>query len=120
MSQVIVLFEVKIKKNQSNSYLRLANNLKKELSKAEGFLYSERFSSLVTPNKLLSMSVWESEEAVKKWRNLIEHRISQQEGRDHIFESYRITVATSNREYTEKVRQNAPEDSNRFFADKKK
>ena len=38
------------------------------------------------------MNVWESEEAVTKWRNVLDHRISQKEGKDKLFESYKITV----------------------------
>lgn len=36
---------------------------------AKGFIRSERFSSLNAESKLLSLNVWESEEAVEKWRN---------------------------------------------------
>jgi len=102
-----------------DDYLALAANLKNELVKNEGFIRSERFTSLVNEGKLLSLSVWENEEAVSKWRNQIEHRMSQRHGRDSMFESYTITVASQIRNYSNSERSEAPEDSNRFFSQSK-
>lgn len=112
---ILVLFEVTIKEDRMDSYLSMARKLKDDLEKAKGFIRSERFSSLINERKLLSLSVWESEEAIEEWRNQQQHRKSQQQGRDSIFESYRITVASPIRAYTDKERQEAPEDSNAFF-----
>lgn len=66
---VFVLFEVKVKEEGVNAYLALAAGLRDELEHAEGFIRSERFTSLVNEGKILSLSVWESEKAVEKWRN---------------------------------------------------
>ena len=112
---IFVLFEVTIKKNYMDGYLALAANLKKELAKNEGFIRSERFSSLVNEGKLLSLSVWESEEAVNKWRNQTEHRMSQRQGHNSMFESYTITIASQLRSYNNIERSGAPEDSNSLF-----
>ncbi|APC79205.1 antibiotic biosynthesis monooxygenase family protein [Clostridium botulinum] len=89
--------------------------LKHQLVKIDGFIRSERFSSLVNERKILSLSVWEDGDAVSKWRNIVEHRMAQQQGRDSIFESYTITVVSSLRSYTDKERAEAPNDSNTFF-----
>lgn len=95
-------------------YLELASQLKPLLSNAEGFIRSERFSSLNEEGKLLSLNVWENEEAVKKWRNELHHRMSQSEGRERLFENYRITVASVIREYDDSNRNETPADSNDF------
>ena len=112
---IIVLFEVTIKKDCMDQYLSLAGKLKESLVQAEGFIRAERFSSFVNERKLLSLSVWESEDAVEKWRNQEEHRLNQRQGRDALFESYVITIASSVRIYTDKERQEAPRDSNKVF-----
>lgn len=112
---VFVIFEVTIKKNCMGSYLELAAKLKDELVKSEGFIRAERFSSLVNEGKLLSLSVWESEEAVSKWRNQTEHRMSQRQGRDSLFESYTITVTSKIRSYSNTERLEVPEDSQKVF-----
>lgn len=113
---ILVLFEVTVKKSSMDGYLTLAANLKNELVKSEGFIRSERFSSLVNEGKLLSLSVWENEEAVSKWRNQAEHRMSQRQGHNSMFESYTITVVSQLRRYSNIERLEAPEDSNRFFS----
>ena len=71
MESVIVLFEVTLREGKMEDYLAQAAALKDALAQAQGFLRSERFSSLSAPNKLLSMSVWDSEESAAKWRNQI-------------------------------------------------
>ena len=111
-NEVVVIFEVKPKKDGMEDYLTYATNLKNELSKMEGFISAERFSSLNEEGKLLSLSVWENEAAVTKWRNHITHRKSQKAGYDSLFENYHITVASVIREYTNNDRVGAPKDSN--------
>ncbi len=52
MKNVIVLFEVTIRDGKMDSYLEAAASLKESLENAEGFLKSERFSSLNETGKL--------------------------------------------------------------------
>lgn len=115
MENVIVLFEVTIKEGKMEDYLERAGILKEHLKNAKGFIRAERFSSLATEGKLLSMSVWENEESAKEWRNLAEHRMSQKAGRIGDFVDYKITVVTPIRTYTMDNRENAPKDSNKYF-----
>lgn len=113
--KVVVIFEVKPKKEELDNYLLHAANLKTELSKIKGFISAERFSSLNEGGKLLSLSVWENEEAAAKWRNHIAHRESQKAGHDSLFEKYHITIASVIREYTNENRKEAPQDSNDYL-----
>lgn len=115
MNNVIVLFEVTVKNGKMQDYLKLAGSLKEHLSQAKGFICAERFSSLATEGKLLSMSVWEDEESVSQWRNLAEHRICQESGRKNDFTDYKITVVTPVRTYTMTDRTEVPEDSNKYL-----
>ena len=82
MANIIVLFEVKPTKAWMQRYLDLAASLKPLLAGFEGFIRAERFTSLNEEGKLLSMNVWTDEEAVSHWRNAMEHRMSQKEGRE--------------------------------------
>lgn len=115
MEHVIVLFEVTVKDGKMEDYLKMAAGLKEALSQAEGFIRSERFSSLAAEGKLLSMSVWENEASLEQWRNLTAHRMCQKHGRLNDFADYTITVTTPKRTYSMTQRQEAPEDSNRFL-----
>ena len=112
---VTVLFEVVLKEGKKDEYLRRAGILKNELANFKGLVSIERFQSLNSPNKILSKSVWQSEEDIKAWRNLSQHRIFQQEGREGIFEDYTISVVTPTRCYTMSAREQAPQDSNEYF-----
>ena len=112
MANIIVLFEVKPTKAGMQRYLDLAASLKPLLAGFEGFIRAERFTSLNEEGKLLSMNVWTDEEAVSRWRNVMEHRMSQKEGRERLFESYKITVCKAIREYSDKDRREVPADSN--------
>ena len=112
MSEIVVLFEVKPTKEGMQRYLNLAAMLKPLLAGFEGFIRAERFTSLNEEGKLLSMNVWTDETAVKRWRNVMQHRMSQKEGREKLFESYQITVCSVIRSYSDTDRTQAPEDSN--------
>lgn len=116
--KVVVIFEVTPKKEGMQDYLAHAVDLRTELSKMEGFISAERFSSLNEDGKLLSISVWENEESASKWRNHIAHRQSQKAGYDSLFEKYNITVASIIREYSNDDRTEAPQDSNECLIQK--
>ena len=115
MANILVLSEVKPAKAGMQKYLDLAAMLKPMLAGFEGFIRAERFSSLNEDGKLLSMNVWTDETAVERWRNVMQHRMSQKEGREKLFESYKITVCSEIRSYTDTERAQAPQDSDRYF-----
>ena len=115
MKNIIVLFEVTPTKEGMQKYLDLAAALKPMLAGFEGFIRAERFSSLNEEGKLLSMNVWTDEAAVERWRNVMQHRMSQKQGREKLFESYKITVCSEIRSYTDTERTEAPNDSNKYF-----
>ena len=115
MADVVVLFEVKPTKEGMQRYLDLAAMLKPMLADFEGFIRAERFTSLNEEGKLLSMNVWTDEDAVARWRNVVEHRMSQKEGREKLFEGYQITVCSIIRSYSDSARAQAPADSNEYM-----
>lgn len=94
-----------------DAYLDAAASLRPLLDKMDGFISIERFESLVQPGKILSLSLWRDEEAVRRWRNLEEHRRVQDAGRKSIFSDYRLRVAQVLRDYGMHDRAQAPEDS---------
>lgn len=108
---IAVIFEVRPAVDKRDEYLDLATELKPMLAEIEGFISVERFASLTAPGKLLSLSFWRDEEAVKLWRNTACHREAQSAGRNLIFENYRLRVAHVLRDYGMDERAQAPEDS---------
>ena len=104
-----VIFEVQIKEGRRQDYLDLAAALRPELEKIDGFISVERFASLTTEGKLLSLSFWRDAEAVKRWREHAEHRAAQLKGRQEIFADYRIRVVEVVRDYGMFAREEAPQ-----------
>jgi heme-degrading monooxygenase HmoA len=108
---IAVIFEVWPAEGRANEYFELAGALRADLERMDGFVSIERFQSLTSPDKYLSISFWRDEEALKRWRNLEEHRHAQARGRGGIFRDYRLRVATVLRDYGMRERAQAPEDS---------
>jgi heme-degrading monooxygenase HmoA len=108
---IAVIFEVLPYLGERHTYLDLAGELRAELDKIDGFISIERFESLTTRGKLLSLSFWRDEAAVKQWRNLEPHRAAQQAGRNGIFADYRLRIGDIVRDYGMDERREVPDDS---------
>jgi heme-degrading monooxygenase HmoA len=108
---IAVLFEAKVHAGQKDAYLSAAAVLRPLLANIDGFISIERFESLSEPGKILSLSYWRDEEAVKQWRNVEAHRAIQEAGRKSIFADYRLRIAGVIRDYGMGDRAQAPDDS---------
>jgi heme-degrading monooxygenase HmoA len=111
---IAVIFEVWPKPERRQAYLDIAAALRRELQAIDGFISVERFESLSEPGKLLSLSFWHDEAAVRAWRNLAAHRSAQGRGRAEIFADYRLRVAGVLRDYGMADRAAVPDDSRRI------
>ncbi len=108
---IAVIFEVTPFVGERHRYLDLAGELRAKLEVMDGFISVERFESLTVRGKLLSLSFWRDEEAVRRWRETEEHREAQQAGRGGVFADYRLRVAHVLRDYGLHEREEAPPDS---------
>jgi heme-degrading monooxygenase HmoA len=108
---IAVIFEFVPADGRRQEYLDIAAEMKPLVEDAEGFISVERFQSLTDPSKLLSLSFWEDEEAVRRWRARFEHRRAQGRGRAGVFTDYRLRVAHVLRDYGMHDRAEAPADS---------
>lgn len=106
----VVIFEVTPKADRYDEYLGIAASLRSELEKVDGFISIERFSSLTTEGKILSLSTWRDEQAVIAWRKNAKHAAAQSHGRQEIFVDYRIRVAQITRDYGLTQRDEAPQE----------
>lgn len=114
---IAVIFEVWPAPGRRQEYLDLAASLKSELERIDGFISVERFASLTHNGKMLSLSVWRDEDAVRQWRNIEAHRTAQSQGRAGVFSDYRLRVAHVVRDYSLTRRDEAPEDNRRAHGD---
>ena len=94
-----IIFEVWPYASGKERYFELAAQLKTILARQPGFISVERFQSLMDEEKLLSLSFWETEEAIKGWRGQLDHLQAQKEGKEKLFRAYRIRVVKTMRDY---------------------
>ncbi|WP_242221122.1 antibiotic biosynthesis monooxygenase family protein [Shinella zoogloeoides] len=113
---IAVIFEVVPATGRMDLYLDTARDLRLLLDDIDGFISIERFRSLTDPARLLSLSFWRDEAAVKAWRNTEEHRAAQSLGRNGVFDAYRLRIASIVRDYGLNDRDEAPGDSRAFHA----
>ena len=108
---IAVIFEVQITEGRKEDYLEIAAQMRPMLEEVEGFISVERFQSLTNPSKLLSLSFFENEEAIQRWRTLSAHRSAQSKGRAGVFSDYHLRIAHVIRDYGMFERAEAPDDS---------
>jgi heme-degrading monooxygenase HmoA len=88
-----VIFEVQPKLERWNDYLDTARLLRPELERIEGFIDNERFRSQRTEGRILSLSTWQDEKALIRWRTQATHYTQGQvRGRAEIFADYHLRV----------------------------
>ena len=108
---IAIIFEVMPAEGQKDAYLDIAATMRPIVEQVEGFISVERFQSLTNPDKLLSISFFEDEDAVLRWRKLAAHRNAQSKGRNGIFSDNHLRVCHVIRDYGMFDREQAPEDS---------
>lgn len=108
---IAIIFEVIPAEGKKDAYLDIAAEMRPMVHEVEGFISVERFQSLTNPEKLLSISFFEDEDAVMRWRQLAAHRGAQAKGRKGVFSDYRLKVCHVMRDYGMFDRDEAPEDS---------
>ena len=111
---IAVIFELTPAPGRKQEYLDLAAALKPEVERIDGFISIERFESITSPGRFVSLSFWRDEESLRAWRNVAQHRKAQAKGRGGIFSGYRLRVAGVVRDYSHAERGQAPADSVAF------
>lgn len=87
-----VIFEVNPHASKWDAYLNIAKSLKPELEQIRGFIDNVRWKSLTRPGWLLSLSDWENEKALVRWRAVMKHHHAQEKGREEIFKDYHLRI----------------------------
>lgn len=93
-----VLFEVRPKSDQWDTYLGIARGLRPELEAMDGFIDNIRYRSLTRDGWLLSLSTWRDEKALVRWRVRPNHHQAQAQGRDAVLDDYHLRVGEVTRD----------------------
>ncbi|MCW2522771.1 MAG: antibiotic biosynthesis monooxygenase [Frankiales bacterium] len=87
-----VLFEVHPRGDQWDSYLEYAKMLRPELEQIDGFVDNIRYGSLTRDGWILSLSGWQEEKALVRWRTRVRHHEIQVKGRTKVLSDYHLRV----------------------------
>ncbi len=83
--------------SDDDAYADMAARMVELAARQPGFIDAE---STRGPDGVgITISYWESEEAIVAWRNVAEHRLAQQLGREHWYADYEIRIAQVTRAY---------------------
>ncbi|MGD9985948.1 antibiotic biosynthesis monooxygenase family protein [Pseudonocardia sp.] len=93
-----VMFEAHPKPHRRDTYLELVTLLDDDLRATPGFLAHDRYRSLVRPGWVLSLSTWQDEKALVRWRTHPRHQLAQTTGRDEIFVDYTVRTGELTRD----------------------
>ena len=111
---ITVIFEVTLNEGMKETYLKMAASLSDELKMQDGFISLERFVSIESENKMLSLQLWKDEASIIKWRENKKHKKIMLAGYKKVFKDYSLTVLTSIRSYGKFIRHEAPIDISKF------
>lgn len=87
-----VMFEVHPKPEQWDAYLGYAQELRPQLERIDGFVDNIRYASLRREGWILSLSGWQGEKPLVRWRTQMRHHEVQQKGRFEVFLDYHLRV----------------------------
>ncbi len=97
---VIVVFQFSTKPDMSKEYFQEVEILQEEIKKEKGFISAERYKSNTDENSYVSISTWKDKKSVERWHNNKKHKVSQNKGKERIFNSFRIRIAEVFKDYS--------------------
>lgn len=90
-----VVFTAELKQLDEN-YLRTASLLRQLALEKYG---CREFTAVTEGSKEIAVSLWDSEEQIRRWKQDTEHLRAQATGKAHWYSHYRVMVTKIEREY---------------------
>jgi heme-degrading monooxygenase HmoA len=88
----LVIFEVRPKPDEWDTYLGNAQMLRPELEQLDGFIDDIHYKSLTREGWFLSLSGWRDEKSLVRWRTRMLHHKVQEKARNQIVSDYHFRV----------------------------
>ena len=98
MSYIAVIFTSTRRDSDHEEYAKWSGLMSEMVKEIPGFLGSESFRDSDT-RKGVTIAYFEDEAAVKRWREVSEHKEAQNLGREKFYSEYRTRVTRVEREY---------------------
>lgn len=96
---IACIIEFGIRKGMETRHRALLEPLLREVESIAGFVSKETFESPAQPGRLVTISYWESREAMKAWMENTNHRRTMVAGKREVFSHYAIRIAEIERAY---------------------
>jgi len=93
---VVVIFRSRVRSDRLAEYYERVEEMAALARAMPGYISDKGFMS--EDGERVSIHEWESEEALKAWRDHPEHKNMQQYGREQFYEEYTLQVMNSPRE----------------------
>ena len=84
-----------VRTNVDDGYGEVAQRMVELAAQQPGFLGVESAREELG----ITVSYWESHEAIRNWRNNIEHQLAREKGRESWYQSYKTRVCLVERDY---------------------
>ncbi|RED64919.1 antibiotic biosynthesis monooxygenase family protein [Cohnella lupini] len=81
-----------------NGYGRMADRMAELASKQPGFISVESVRD--SSGTGITVSYWESLEAIRDWKKNEAHQVAQEKGKQDWYESYKVRICKVEREYS--------------------
>ncbi len=92
---ILLVFTAKLKEGVEERYFALSQEVLEEALKQPGLLSLDRGRSATQERGVISVSEWESEEAIEAWKKHPVHRRAQEIAVKELFESFCLKKAKS-------------------------
>ncbi len=84
-----------IRAENQKEYSETAERMMELAKEQEGFLGVESVSDKIG----ITVSYWDSEDSISKWKNNFEHTIARNRGRNEWYEKFKVRIAKVERDY---------------------
>ncbi len=92
-----VIFSNKLKPSAPElGYAKVAEQMQALAEQQPGYLGVE---SVRDAQLGITVSYWRDEDAIREWRNHVDHQVARNLGREQFYQSYHLRVAKVEREY---------------------
>ncbi len=87
---LMVIFRVEIREGKEEEYRKISAEVLEVAKEQEGLISMERAKSILKERTYVSISEWESLEAIEKWVQNPKHQEAMRRGREDLFSWYSV------------------------------
>jgi heme-degrading monooxygenase HmoA len=95
MYYAVIFTSIKKESADANGYTEMAKQMETLAMQQPGYISHESARNEIG----ITISYWESLEAIKNWKQQTDHLLAQQMGREKFYSYYKVRICTVDKEY---------------------